>query len=104
MIREMETSRGLVFLPEHPKEELSHQSLYNERVNFFQPGILHPSNWIWGMTPSFFHTALECNGFKVTYEEEFDDLSKRQWFWWGCIAKRQKLHPVFAVAKTRYSM
>ena len=89
MLRESETSQSLIFLPGHPDEQSLHPYPGQDTASIFQSQHLTHNFWIWGMTPSFMRAALECYGFIISYEEEFEDLPNPRWFWWCCIATRR---------------
>ncbi len=89
MLDELEVPNTLVYLPGNPDPKMHPVPQGDSQFPGFDPQEVNPAHWIWGMTPSFFSSAVEGEGFRVTSQRTLSRFPDNpRWLWWGCVATR----------------
>ena len=90
MLKELAMPNSLVFLPGNTDPDLHPMGEDTADYHIFNPEEVNQSRWMWGMTPSFVRSILSGEGFRIVHEEPSFDLPNPRWFWWGCVAERDR--------------
>jgi hypothetical protein len=90
VLKELDVPNSLVFLPGNTDPSLHPIAAESPEYNVFDAREVNQSNWMWGMTPSFVRSVLAGEGFKIIEEDEAGDLPNPRWYWWGCVAERER--------------
>ena len=88
---ELDVPNSLVFLPGNSDLGLYPLDAQHAEYNAFSTEAVNQTEWIWAMTPSFIHSLLLTEGFRIVHEEVLGPFPNPRWSWRGFHAQRERV-------------